>query len=210
MDNGEYLPTIGDYLEKMLTNLLKEERLGQDTVINDRYIGLEGQDLAYRFGNRDIYFCVNHITPKIYQEVEQNAITTIDISAVSQIDIYHSSERAWMQVIDPSERCYHESTTSAVFFHVKLYEDKFRDENIKGIRYTPFYGYSKAKEFYHVNNSYKQLGDVDFRRTLYWNPNVKIDDEGKAKVSFYNNSSSSRIKISAEGISKNGIPMILK
>jgi uncharacterized protein YfaS (alpha-2-macroglobulin family) len=44
----------------------------------------------------------------------------------------------------------------------------------------------------------------DFRRTLYWNPNVKTDKDGKATIEFYNNSSCTQMFISAEGITKDG------
>jgi uncharacterized protein YfaS (alpha-2-macroglobulin family) len=44
----------------------------------------------------------------------------------------------------------------------------------------------------------------DFRRTIYWNPNVKTDSEGKATVEFYNNSSCTEMFISAEGMTKDG------
>ncbi len=79
----------------------------------------------------------------------------------------------------------------------------------KGIRLTTLEGYSNVKEFYSPDYSTGILPDEkDFRRTLYWNPNVKTDSTGKANVSFYNNSSCKQINISAEGISDNGIPII--
>lgn len=50
----------------------------------------------------------------------------------------------------------------------------------------------------------------DYRRTLYWNPNVKTDKEGKAKIEFYNNSSCKQVVISAEGITADGKAMVLE
>ena len=44
----------------------------------------------------------------------------------------------------------------------------------------------------------------DFRRTIYWNPNVITDAEGKAKVEFYNNSTCKEMYISVEGMSPEG------
>ena len=52
-------------------------------------------------------------------------------------------------------------------------------------------------------------GDVDARRTIYWNPNVITDKEGNARVEFYNNSISKRYNISGAGITASGIPYIL-
>jgi uncharacterized protein YfaS (alpha-2-macroglobulin family) len=44
----------------------------------------------------------------------------------------------------------------------------------------------------------------DYRKTLYWNPNVTTDKDGKATIEFYNNSVASELNISAEGITKDG------
>jgi uncharacterized protein YfaS (alpha-2-macroglobulin family) len=44
----------------------------------------------------------------------------------------------------------------------------------------------------------------DFRRTLFWDANVKTDQDGKAKVEFYNNSSAKEFFISAEGMTADG------
>ncbi|MBO4589389.1 MAG: hypothetical protein J5698_00240, partial [Bacteroidaceae bacterium] len=51
-------------------------------------------------------------------------------------------------------------------------------------------------------------GDKDYRRTLYWNPEVTTDETGCATVSFYNNGYSRAFTISAEGLTKEGIPII--
>lgn len=44
----------------------------------------------------------------------------------------------------------------------------------------------------------------DHRRTLYWNPNVTTDAEGKAHIEFAGNQTMRRMYISAEGITKDG------
>jgi uncharacterized protein YfaS (alpha-2-macroglobulin family) len=47
-------------------------------------------------------------------------------------------------------------------------------------------------------------------RTLYWNPNVQTDKDGKAVINFYNSYFCKKIDISAEGITKEGIPITNK
>jgi hypothetical protein len=77
-------------------------------------------------------------------------------------------------------------------------------------RVTNVDGFSKPVEFY--SPQYPEgavYGDVDPRRTLYWNPNVITDSEGNARVEFYNNSYSNRYTISGAGITASGIPYIL-
>ena len=49
-------------------------------------------------------------------------------------------------------------------------------------------------------------GDVDYRRTLYWNPNVVTDSLGHAEIEFYNNSYSTRFNVNGAGITRSGTP----
>lgn len=74
----------------------------------------------------------------------------------------------------------------------------------KGVRKTWLDGYSAATEFYSPDYSQLPPDPDDRRRTLYWNPAVKPDSEGKAKVTFYNNSSSRRFSVSAATVTPDG------
>ena len=66
-------------------------------------------------------------------------------------------------------------------------------------------GFSAPGDFYHPDYSNKPLPETnDYRRTLYWNPNLKLDASGAAKVRFFNNSKQTQIAISAEGMSTDG------
>ena len=86
-----------------------------------------------------------------------------------------------------------------------------RDELFKiNKRITTVDGYSRPYSFY--SPEYPQgpvFGDVDYRRTLYWNPNVITDEDGKAQVEFYNNSITRHFNIEAAGITSAGVPYIL-
>jgi hypothetical protein len=78
----------------------------------------------------------------------------------------------------------------------------------KGVRRTWLDGYSQVKEFYSPN--YGTLPpEQDYRRTLYWNPSVKADKDGKALIHFYNNSSCLNFSISAETITPQGMIGVL-
>ena len=77
-------------------------------------------------------------------------------------------------------------------------------------RTTMIQGFSEPVEFYAPKYPEGPVnGDVDYRRTLYWNPNVITDEEGNARVEFYNNSFSRRFSISGAGITASGTPYIL-
>lgn len=45
---------------------------------------------------------------------------------------------------------------------------------------------------------------TDFRSTVYWNPEIKVDHSGKAQVSFYNSDAITSFRVTAEGIGRNG------
>ena len=73
----------------------------------------------------------------------------------------------------------------------------------KGIRYTSFQGYDPVEVF--ETEDYNVMPPSnDFRRTLYWNPNIWTDENGKAHVEFWNNSTCTNIIISAEGVTNDG------
>ena len=54
---------------------------------------------------------------------------------------------------------------------------------VKGIRYTSYQGFDPVEVF--QTEDYEQMPPMnDFRRTLYWNPNLWTDENGKAHVEF--------------------------
>jgi len=81
----------------------------------------------------------------------------------------------------------------------------------KNARSTSFTGYTPVVEFYAPTYPNGPIqGDKDYRRTIYWNPAVTTDADGYASVSFFNNGYSRALTISAEGLKKDGVPIINK
>ena len=79
-----------------------------------------------------------------------------------------------------------------------------------GRRSTTVKGFTRTVQFYAPEYPDGPIeGNVDARRTLYWNPNVITDEAGHARVEFYNNSFTRRFTINAAGITASGIPYIL-
>lgn len=74
-----------------------------------------------------------------------------------------------------------------------------------------FQGYTSPAEFYSPDYSNTPLPEqTDYRRTVYWNPDVRTDDKGQAEIEFYNNGFSKKLKLSAEGITTDGITITTK
>ena len=98
---------------------------------------------------------------------------------------------------------------SCVVFIETYPEGKIPTKGAKGVRKTWLEGYSTIKEFYNPNYSVL-LPVPDYRRTLYWNPSVTTDENGKAKIEFYNNSRCTNFSISAETVTVEGLIGIYK
>jgi hypothetical protein len=73
-----------------------------------------------------------------------------------------------------------------------------------GLRYTYrdrriiLHGMYEPDDFYHPNYNQRPLPDTvkDYRRTLYWNPNARLDADGHFTARFFNNGKTTRIKVS--------------
>ena len=79
-----------------------------------------------------------------------------------------------------------------------------------GRRTTTVKGFTRPVQFYSpVYPDGPIEGNPDYRRTLYWNPNVITDEDGRARVEFYNNSFTRKFTINAAGITASGVPYIL-
>lgn len=197
MDRGAKYPgTVGEYLERKVTAI--------------------GGSPGYNYGNqKTIYLFANHHNHDSdkkkaksgRQNPEHIPPTLFDIEDVREISIYYKNRMAWHKIVCTLclGRIPHEP---AVLVLVKLYEDNLHEQYRAGIRQTYYDGYSLSKEFYHVDNSNKFPGEADFRRTLYWNPNIKPDKQGKVKIGFYNNSHCKQANFSAEGITQEGVFII--
>lgn len=94
---------------------------------------------------------------------------------------------------------------------------KYRKEKIRirftannyyasAVVYTKGTAYTAVRKFYApVYTSTFTEERNDFRETVYWNPVVQTDKNGKATLEFYNSDASTTFRAIAEGIGYNGI-----
>src|ERR1035437_2964394 len=73
--------------------------------------------------------------------------------------------------------------------------------NSKGAIVFPFQGIYKAREFYQPDYENNNSKIPDNRTTIYWNPEVKTDSTGKARVSYYNSDLKGEALIRISGVS---------
>lgn len=181
LDRGEDSKTISDYLEYRLKYFRK--------MI---YATETGFEVEYNYKGRKVGISLNCKKREIQEKVTSKVKNIFGLDVASISDIYVYDDKSNVSIV------------------AKLYDDEWYHKYIRGVRYTFYWGYARVGNFYHVDNSKKILGDVDYRRTLYWNPDMETNSDGKVQVDFYNNTTCRKMTVSAEGISINGIPVVIE
>ena len=71
-------------------------------------------------------------------------------------------------------------------------------------------GYYESRVFYapFYNSDADNQGKTDVRTTIYWAPDIVTDASGKATVSFFNADPKTTIRVTAEGLSDKGVPLV--
>lgn len=87
-------------------------------------------------------------------------------------------------------------------------EHKYQNQSIGGIKYMTHPGFYQQKEFYSPNYDVPNEEHVkpDYRSTLFWEPNVRTDSSGVAKVKFFTNDSPGEYFVEMEGMVNGDIP----
>lgn len=198
-DSGETILDINQLLVALDDSFMIERSaspIGQQSVIDDDY--KKNWYLTYKL--REPLFIINyqqdHGDVPLYDAIELLAIKSIYVS---------EDEETIMKFADPHKMTPLEATRhyGCVVFIEMHPLGKVPAKPRRGVRKTWIEGYSTPVEFYSPDYSVLPK-DSDYRRTLYWNPNIKTDGEGKATVEFYNNGSCRNIDISAETLTKDG------
>ncbi len=105
------------------------------------------------------------------------------------------------------DKRYEASNQPEVIISLNRYADQSRRMTYRDRRYV-LQGYAVCEDFYQPNYSKKPLPDhKDYRRTLYWNPSLQLDERGAAQVEFYNNGKATQLSLSAEGMAPDGTLM---
>lgn len=169
-------------------------------------IDIENNVLKYK--TSEPLFVVDYKRTTLYDNrmipssIRADYVKSIYISESPSSVLDYFIRPAWMSSNDPRGKF------SCVVF-LEIFPEWKSSTAGKGVRKTWLDGYSQVKEFYSPN--YSTLPpEPDFRRTLYWNPSVKTDKNGKALIQFYNNSSCRSFSISAETITPQGVMGVLK
>jgi hypothetical protein len=93
-----------------------------------------------------------------------------------------------------------------VFFYLKRGAPQYVPADVFGMKSYAIIGYSVIREFYTPEYENRDLPEEreDFRSTLYWNPIVRTDSTGVARVSYYNSDEAGNMQIIVEGVTADG------
>ena len=96
------------------------------------------------------------------------------------------------------------SNQPSVQVSLHRYPDWTRRVTYRDRRYI-LHGFAYQEDFYHPNYSKQKPAEpTDYRRTLYWDPELKLDNNGRATIHFWNNSRQTTLEVEAQGQTGNG------
>ena len=183
--------------------------LGLDGM-NNTFVnaGLTGGQPSYSLASGDPnlppigvrFFPVNENfkTLRLYADTDNRRLT-------HQQGRYHEAVISY----DPNKDMNNDSPLTSIFNFItdSVYDDSHPLPDFLGFRIN-FQGLNEPAEFFCPNYDWEpQPNETDYRRTVYWNPQMTTDPEGRAHLEFFNNGFSERLAVSAEGITANGQPI---
>jgi len=128
-------------------------------------------------------------------------INTLPVETISFIDI----------IRPPQTTIYGMGTDLAIAVFTKTIED-YRDTDTSppGLLSFEFPGYYRAREFYSpmYDRPGPHHGQLEYRTTLFWDPEIKPGEDGSARVSFFTSDKASVYRIIVEGMTQTGIPIL--
>lgn len=130
-----------------------------------------------------------------------------EMSCPEQIkSILVSYDKTWAQKVASLESKQPVDTHYDGIIYLYTREDWYKFKRKKGVHKRNLYGFTTPTKFTFPN--YRQMASDnpnDFRRTLYWNPNLKTDVNGRASAVFFSNARENQhLRITVRGITADG------
>ena len=191
LDKGDPVPTVFEFLNN------KNPLFGhqpENTLPVE--VGIDTWDGGMSYGGRNITWIIDNGLA-VYSSGRSSFGRTASGRDVIAFPQYMDEIKAiYIVPWSPKE----EESAVRIYIYRRII---YTTESQKGLRRTHYQGYNIPETF--------QMEDVNIlpplenlRRTIYWEPNVKTDANGDAKITFYNNLSAKQLYISAEGITTDG------
>ena len=181
----------------------------------------EDANFIYRIRGHEVVFYI-HNKEKVLRHKPFDYPWDMDMIDVKSVIVYDKPMRQidmlkYEPLIENRDINYltlHEDYSLSYLIDVQIKEEhellSYKSIRDLSQRTTKVIGYSEPVQFYAPQYPAGGIeGDIDARRTLYWNPNVITDNDGNARIEFYNNSYSKGFVITGAGITSGGTPYIL-
>lgn len=171
----------------------------QDNVLGNIFEMMDGRIPGVRLEGKDFFIRGNSESALLLLDgvpVHSDFITSLSINSFDKIEVVKYAPLLGSQ-----------GNNGAIFFFLKR---GHQQENINpdalGMKSTSVIGYSVIRKFYSPAYESKLPSEMkdDFRNTLYWNPIVRTDSLGMAKVSFFNSYQTGEVHVIVEGITSEG------
>lgn len=213
-DQGLVSPTLYDWLKEQNPLFAGNDNISGESSFRRKLYNFHDDGPSY--DNRPILWILDNkfmfgtsMSPRMVQTPKRSEQNNLDTQVFpSSVD---ECQTVYISTDGGNLRHYAKELglDAGTYVGVFVYTRNQQYHNYKGLRRTYFDGFSLPETFQH--NNYRLMPpEPDFRRTLYWNPDVKTDAQGNAKVGFYNNSTCRQFIVSAEGVTQNGTVLIYK
>jgi hypothetical protein len=212
LDKGEYTTDVLGYLiEKGYRVIFSTAQDGTDSIESIN----EFEPFFYVHNNKTYKYTGIYETP--------TKIDTRDVKSILVYDQPLFKKEAWMLAplfLDHLARTLENiESNPGRYDRVTMVDIQMKEDDALSTRkelfnldkrITTVDGFSFPYSFYSPEYPTGPIpGDVDYRRTLYWNPNVITDENGNVNVEFYNSSITKHFNVEAAGITSSGVPYTL-
>jgi hypothetical protein len=130
-------------------------------------------------------------------------IATLPVAEIERIDLLRSLNRAAVYGADGAGGVVNVLTKSG------NPNRDFSDEPTRGNATLESKGYAPVREFYTPSAipDFNAPIALDYRSTIFWEPNIITDERGKATLEFPLSEGNPEIRVNLEGLSKTGEPL---
>lgn len=217
LDKGEYTYNVSDYLrDKGYTITYQNDTLPPSSH-SMYYTWLMEQCLINGF--RTLWYVMDGAT-----NLTQPSYTPgydIDVADVKSVMVYDSPHSYMgnpevLKMLDYSDIAKVQKSDRVYppgMYVVEIHVYPKRNSPIswnRNTRQTTFDGYSPKMEFYSPQYPHGPIeGDADYRRTIYWNPDIELHKDSVTNITFYNNGFTKKMHVSISGLTDTGTYIIL-
>jgi len=128
-------------------------------------------------------------------------IQTIPISNILFIDVLKGAEATIYGGLGPGR------ISGVIAVYTKTGDEIVQNPDVlSGVTNVTIPGFYKAREFFKPNYAIAKPAHKkpDYRRTLHWEPDIKLNNESSSKLDFYTGDTANKYVIRVEGITNDG------